>query len=203
MDETISKRRNPKQDRSRETVDFIIQATALLLEEDGIEGLSTKKIAKRAGVSIGSVYQYFPKKEAILKQLVEFFMKKTMSELKEIIIDTPSHTPQEFAQQLVKRVFAYLMSRPKIREVFIRNFFSEVLPLVIPLEREIQEALRTKLETIEGIDHTRDLNLLAFTLIQTTLCLFRRAKVSQESFDFAKLEQEVQTMLSSLVMNPN
>lgn len=59
-------RRRPKQARSQATYDSIIEAAEQMLERDGADGLNTNRIAERAGVSIGTLYQYFPDKAAIL-----------------------------------------------------------------------------------------------------------------------------------------
>ncbi len=58
----ILARKLPKQDRARATVDYLVKATAQILAEDGTDRLSTNRIAERAGVSVGSLYQYFPNK---------------------------------------------------------------------------------------------------------------------------------------------
>lgn len=62
-------RRKPTQERAQETVNAIVLATAHILRTEGIERLTTNRIAVVAGVSIGSVYQYFPNKWAILTLL--------------------------------------------------------------------------------------------------------------------------------------
>ncbi len=64
------RRRHPSQDRSRETVTVILRAAALLLVEQGFARTSTNTIAARAGVSIGSLYQYFGSKDAIFLELM-------------------------------------------------------------------------------------------------------------------------------------
>ena len=64
-------RKRPRQARSKMTVDAILQATRELLIKFGYAKLSTNKVAERAGVSIGSLYQYFPNKDAIVLELVE------------------------------------------------------------------------------------------------------------------------------------
>lgn len=66
-------RKTPKQARSQHRVDAILDAAAELFEEGGYEGASTNEIAARAGVPIGSLYQFFTNKEAILSALVERF----------------------------------------------------------------------------------------------------------------------------------
>src|SRR5215470_15241482 len=62
----ITPRKTASQTRSRFTVDALIQATARILIKDGYDQASTNRIAAAAGVSIGSLYQYFPSKEAVV-----------------------------------------------------------------------------------------------------------------------------------------
>jgi AcrR family transcriptional regulator len=64
-------RKRPQQDRAQETVDAILAGAAKLLTTSGYDTMSTNRIAVAAGVSIGSLYQYFPSKEAIVAALVE------------------------------------------------------------------------------------------------------------------------------------
>src|SRR5687767_9744104 len=64
-------RKQPKQRRSRETVEAILDATARVLVAEGWDKASTNRIAKVAGVSIGSLYQYYPSKESLILALIE------------------------------------------------------------------------------------------------------------------------------------
>jgi AcrR family transcriptional regulator len=64
-------RKSPRQRRAREKVELILEAAVQLLESAGIEGFNTNAIAERAGVSIGSLYRYFPDKSAILQALAD------------------------------------------------------------------------------------------------------------------------------------
>ena len=64
-------RKRPLQNRSKATVDTILTATARILIKLGFDGLTTNAVAEAAGVSIGSLYQYFPNKEALVAALIE------------------------------------------------------------------------------------------------------------------------------------
>ncbi|KDA03983.1 TetR/AcrR family transcriptional regulator [Hyphomonas oceanitis] len=66
---TEKTRRNPKQARAQATVDAILEATLHILETEGLSKLTTNHIAERAGVSIGTLYQYFSDRDAILASL--------------------------------------------------------------------------------------------------------------------------------------
>jgi len=69
--ESLSPRKRPKQRRSRVTIDTIFEATIQVLLANGLDGVTTIQIADRAGVSIGSLYQYFPNKRALLAAVVK------------------------------------------------------------------------------------------------------------------------------------
>jgi AcrR family transcriptional regulator len=64
-------RKSASQERSRLTVEALLEATARVLMKDGYDRASTNKIAAVAGVSIGSLYQYFPSKEALVAAVID------------------------------------------------------------------------------------------------------------------------------------
>src|SRR5205085_569397 len=65
----LSPRKTPRQERSRATVEALLEATTDILRREGYAKLTTNRIADRAGVNIASLYQYFPGKEAIIAEL--------------------------------------------------------------------------------------------------------------------------------------
>ncbi|HEY8922879.1 MAG TPA: helix-turn-helix domain-containing protein [Polyangia bacterium] len=70
-DETRPNRRRPRQQRAQQTVETVLQGAVRVLARDGLDAVTTNRIAEAAGVSIGSVYQYFPDKRAIFLALHE------------------------------------------------------------------------------------------------------------------------------------
>jgi AcrR family transcriptional regulator len=66
----LNQRKTPRQARSQATIDAIIEAAAQLIGHEGLDGFNTNAVADRAGVSIGSLYQYFPNKDAIMAALI-------------------------------------------------------------------------------------------------------------------------------------
>jgi AcrR family transcriptional regulator len=76
----ITPRRTPTQQRGREKVDRILESAAILLAELPFEKVTTGAIAERAGVPIGSVYQYFPNKLAVLAELARRAMEEVDAE---------------------------------------------------------------------------------------------------------------------------
>jgi AcrR family transcriptional regulator len=81
-DRRIEARKTPRQRRSSHTVAAILDAAVLVLKQDGLKGFNTNAIAERAGVSVGSLYQYFPTKEAILASLIRKMRAEMLEAMK-------------------------------------------------------------------------------------------------------------------------
>jgi AcrR family transcriptional regulator len=76
-----SPRKSPRQERSRRTVERIVEAAARIFHEQGYAGATTNDIADEAGVSVGSLYQYFPNKDALLVALTTRHIEDTTAGL--------------------------------------------------------------------------------------------------------------------------
>ena len=76
-------RKRPQQERSRFTVDAILEAAAQVLEAEGYDALTTTRVAERAGVSVGTIYQYFPDKAAVVGGLVEAWLGRDVHRLRD------------------------------------------------------------------------------------------------------------------------
>ena len=95
-------RRTPRQERSRRRVATIIKATGELLEEVGYESLTTNAIARKAGTSIGSLYQFFPNKDAVIAELVKKFRNQINNFYEESLsVDLARRSITEFVEAVV------------------------------------------------------------------------------------------------------
>lgn len=88
MTVTLAARKTPRQLRSRMTVATIVDAAASLLEKRGPKALNTNAVADRAGFSIGSLYQYFPNKEAIVGELWRRHAEAMVDIIERAVADT-------------------------------------------------------------------------------------------------------------------
>src|SRR5688572_18416822 len=79
-------RKRPRQERSKATRDALLEATARVLKKQGFDRASTNRIAEEAGVSIGSLYQYFPSKESLVAALVERHVDEMMTLLEAALV---------------------------------------------------------------------------------------------------------------------
>src|SRR6201996_8497251 len=84
MKKTIRPRKTPQQDRSRQTRDDILKATAHLLNRKPFGEVSTNHIAKKTGISVGTLYKYYPNKDAILADLSLEYMRRDAALMAEV-----------------------------------------------------------------------------------------------------------------------
>jgi AcrR family transcriptional regulator len=96
----ISSRKQPKQARSAELVATILEAAVQVLAKEGAQRFTTARVAEKAGVSVGSLYQYFPNKAAILFRLQSDEWRQT-SELLRGILEDVQRPPLERLRILV------------------------------------------------------------------------------------------------------
>jgi AcrR family transcriptional regulator len=100
----VSARKAPRQRRSRQLVEDILEAAIRVLSREGASRFTTARVAETAGVSVGSLYQYFPNKEAILFRLQTDEWKRTGELMHSILADT-SRPPLERLQATVQAFF--------------------------------------------------------------------------------------------------
>ncbi|MEW5740778.1 MAG: TetR/AcrR family transcriptional regulator [Myxococcota bacterium] len=98
----ITARKAPKQERSRAMVDALLDATTRILLKDGWDGLSTNKVAAMAGVSVGSLYQYFPSKEALVHEVLQRWGLRLMEDMQQLAVDLADASVAEGIPILVK-----------------------------------------------------------------------------------------------------
>jgi AcrR family transcriptional regulator len=118
----ISRRKQPRQARSSDLVSAILQAAAQVLAQVGTQGFTTARVAERAGVSIGSLYQYFPNKAAILFQLQRDEWRDTSARLA-AILENRATPPGE---RLRTAVHAFV--RSECEEAAMRRALDDAAP---------------------------------------------------------------------------
>src|SRR5688572_25334848 len=97
FDANTALRHTPKQTRGQRKVEHILRSAEALFAEVGFENATTNAIATRAGVSIGSLYQFFASKEAILHAMTERYLSQSREGLKDLV---QNEEPQPAAEWL-------------------------------------------------------------------------------------------------------
>lgn len=128
-------RKAPRQTRSRATVDVILQAAARVFGEVGYAAGTTNRIAERAGVSVGSLYQYFPNKDALLAALMDAHVREGEA----ILLATAAEPLPPSLDDLVRR-FVRTMVDLHARDAALHRVLFEQMPLPRQTRRLLAEA---------------------------------------------------------------
>jgi AcrR family transcriptional regulator len=157
------------------TVDALIEATARVLKREGYDRASTNKIAAMAGVSIGSLYQYFPSKEALVAAVIERHTQELSRVVREAFLEVASRPIEVAARQLVAAAIDAHRVDPKLHRVL------DEVPRTGPLEnidavaRDACALFRGYLEAHRREIDIADLDLAAFILVTTVEALTHSA----------------------------
>ena len=173
-------RKSPSQQRSQLTVAALLKATAHILVKEGYESASTNRIAAAAGVSIGSLYQYFPSKEALVAAVVDRHMQEMMQLLR-AAVDRVREQPVEVAtRELVRVMIDAHRVDPRLHRVLV-----EQVPRVGRLEniraidREAYALIRAYLEAHRDELRVADLDVASFVCVATVEALTHAAVVNR------------------------
>lgn len=178
----IKPRKTAVQERSRATVDSLVEATARILVKEGFDKASTNRIAEVAGVSVGSLYQYFPSKEALVVAVIERHQHKLMDtvrgELAQVLNEPLAKAMRRFVSIAVK---THRLD-PQLHKVL-----AEQIPRVGKLEkietfsRENFTLFRAYLEGVRDQLGVKDLDLASFVCVTTIEALTHNAVLHHSS----------------------
>ncbi|SDE57929.1 transcriptional regulator, TetR family [Salipiger thiooxidans] len=123
----LSPRKTPRQSRSRASYEAVLTAAAQILEREGMAGLNTNAVAERAGVSVGTLYQYFPGKEAIAAELVRRIKAQLLDDLTGALVAARGRSLREAAQIILSASIRHHARAPELSRELER--IEEDLPL--------------------------------------------------------------------------
>ena len=169
-------RKAGSQRRSRATVDVLVEATARVLTREGYDRTSTNRIASVAGVSIGSLYQYFPSKEALVAAVIERHTRELSRVVRDTYLKIAASPIEIGAREFVTAAIAAHRVDPRLHRIL-----DEEVPRVGQLEnvdaalQNACELFRAYLEAHSSEIGVADLDLAAFVVVTTVEALTHSA----------------------------
>lgn len=148
----IEPRKRPRQRRGEATVAAILEAAAHILEERGLEGFNTNAVAERAGASIGSLYQYFPNKDALTAALIRQHAERLLASLDDAVSHTRRDDLDRSLAALARVAVAQQLARPRLARLL------DAEEARLPLDEDTRRtaiAIRRRIETVlarSGVD---------------------------------------------------
>jgi AcrR family transcriptional regulator len=184
-------RKAPRQARSAEMVETIVEAAARILETRGLAGFNTNAVAERAGVSVGSLYQYFPNKEALIAALSNRERARLAAEIGDATRTTADLGLEAALRQLARAAIRRRLARPELARVLD---FEEQRLVLDESDRKVTHDIATQVTALLR-RHRRsvrigDLEEAAFDLIAIARALIDGA-ATRGRVDSAALEARV------------
>lgn len=173
-------RKNATQERSRATVDVLVDATARILVREGYDKASTNHIADVAGVSIGSLYQYFPSKEALVAAVIDRHNREIMQVVRGALTEIRSQPIESAVRRVVGAAIDAHRVDPELHRVL-----AEQIPRTGRLEnveasnREAFALFRAYLEAHSDELRSIDIGLAAFVCATSIEALTHTAVLHQ------------------------
>jgi len=136
------KRRIPRQARAEETVSAILEGAAQVLEAGGLASFTTNAVAERAGVSIGTLYQYFSDKGALLHALAEREMRVTIVSVAKALRGEGEAPLEERVRAVVRAIVNAFHGRLRARKAVVQAVLAQGMPIemVAPVAAFIADA---------------------------------------------------------------
>ncbi len=107
-------RKRPQQARSRDTVEVILLGAERLLGREGLAAVTTARVAEVAGISVGSLYQYFPNKEAIFGALLERSIDRYYQAMRQALDATHALPFEQAARLIIEGLVAFYREAPRL-----------------------------------------------------------------------------------------
>ncbi len=191
------RRRRPKQERSKVTVDAILTATAQVLRNGGYRRLTARAIADRAGVSVGSLYQYFPSKEAVVRALADHRRTQLVGMLREVLKGTEGRTLPERSRLLVE---AFLAARSDDIELAAR-LTGAMLEIEGPcyLTQNSEPYRAIVLDVLAPARNAPDLELTSFVIVRALEGVLSGVGTTGELFDQERLTDTITRLVLGVV----
>ncbi|MEM9777877.1 MAG: TetR/AcrR family transcriptional regulator [Chloroflexota bacterium] len=200
-----AKQRKPTQERAKARVEAIINATRELIQEKGSSSLKIQEIAERAGVTAGSMYQYFPNKQAILKALYEQYNEQVQEMMAASASGLESIDElSEAFKQIYSQYYALFLDAPVLQDIVASRGLNKELN-----QQDIEDSRQNSAVMFEGSKHLFDevdhetLAKYLFLMVHLSSSMMQfavslEAEESKEMFNLSKKlisEQVIQAIL--------
>jgi AcrR family transcriptional regulator len=190
--------KKPKQKRSKVTVDSILEASKIVIKKSGLEKFNTNYIAEVAGVSIGSLYQYFKNKESILKVLLDRELEKNRESLDKLIDPNEDYEIEE----VVEKIVGYFIDNWEEKGVLGKILFQFVpdiidFSLFKSVDKKLIPLLKEKIELSNKPINQENIDYALFLIINNVRTIVYLINTHYQEYDKEIIKKELATMISS------
>ncbi|HEV8550822.1 MAG TPA: TetR/AcrR family transcriptional regulator [Polyangiaceae bacterium] len=162
-------RKLPRQARAQATVGAILEATVQILDREGLDAATMARIAEVAGVSVGSIYQYFPHRDAILHALQDREFERALKLIQELLADgNLTQTPEQTVTTVVRGLALLYRSCPGLHRVLaIEGLRVTKADRVHAFDLRVIEIVRHFLRATSAPTRAKSIDAAAFVVFQS------------------------------------
>lgn len=184
-------RKAPRQARSREMVETILEAAARVFIRRGYASATTNRIAEAAGISVGSLYQYFPSKDAIAVELLRRYRETLIGLVHRHLEQVEETSFESVVRALVGAILRAEGVDPELHRVLIEQVVrtsarAEIVGFEEKVERLLADAIRQR-----AVVRDRDPDVTAFVLVRAVLGAVHAAVVDRPAMNGPRLVDEL------------
>jgi len=190
-------KKQPKQKRSQEVVEAVLEAAARILSKIRLKDATTNKIAETAGIGIGSLYDYFPNKNSIAVALMDKRMEKIVTDFETLL-----HSSKRPLETLIEESVEFIAENYLTKRSFLREIF-----LLAPESGRMETLARSRIRAAQSLEkyfvteYQKDpawAQLKSFFLVHTLSGFLESYTLIEEaSFDVTLMKAEMKNLMRS------
>jgi AcrR family transcriptional regulator len=193
-------RKKPQQERSAAMVETLLEAAARVFVKHGYAKATTNRIAQAAGVSVGSLYQYFPSKDAIAVELLRRYRESLVA----LIDGRLSGATRDSFSEVVRELLRDLLRAEGINPALHRVLIEQVLRTsarreMLGFEERLEEAIVVALRKSGADELALDLEIAAFIIVRAVLSIVQSVIVDRPKLNTPKLVDELTRLVVGYV----
>lgn len=189
----VTLKKIPRQARSKAMVEALIEATARVLRSEGAEAVSTNRVAAVAGVSVGSLYQYFPGKDALIYAVLERQERAQLALLAGVLAPSLDEALPDLVRRVVAALVRFHRDDPELTRVLLeqRRRLIAIRPLP-DLERAFSAVIQGALEARSKELRDLPVEIAGFVIQRTVDALAFEAVIRRpELLEDGRFEDEI------------
>ncbi len=196
-------RTSPKQSRIQESIQLILETAAALFARHGYETATTNAIAKHAGISIGSLYRYFPDKETILDTLMADYQRDMLSIFEQVFREnTATLSLPELLDRLIDPFLERHLAQPAYNQILLGVESSPAIARAVQaLDEETSRRIYTQIAERYPKMASRQVELAAQVVKAISKAMFNLITTAKEQDTRRRLIEEYKHFLSSYLEN--
>jgi AcrR family transcriptional regulator len=197
-------RNQPRQSRSRVTVSVILDAAVRIFEQEGTDAATTSRIAEVAGVSVGTLYQYFGNRDAILSALQDREFERASAMLERVLVSSNGASGRDVARAVIEELLKLYRAAPALHRVLaVEGLRVTPTERVLAFDQRAVGAIKAFLAFVGGGVRRDNVDAAAFVVYQSVRAvMLAYFLVRPSGIDDRALTEELADLVERYLVEP-